>query len=86
MAAKGGHKVKTKGKKAAKRKAAVQKKAPGASEKALTAKLPKQPSRERNPRAFTNTSRGRAKQQQARSAEKSQRRLHCESASFCAAC
>ena len=75
-AAKGGHKQKTKGRKAAKRKTAVQKKASGVSEKALTTKLPLQPSKQRNPKAFTNTSSGRAKQQQARSAERSQRRLH----------
>ena len=81
MADKGAHKKKTKGCKAAKRKVAVQKKSSGVSEKALTGTKPRkrlEPSKQRNPKAFTNSSSGRAKREQARSAEKSQRRLHGE--------
>ena len=74
-----GHKKKTKGRKANKRKEAVSKKSAGVSEKALTGSKPRkklEPSKQRNPKAFINASSGRAKKQQARTAEKSQRRLH----------
>ena len=75
MAEKGAHKRKTKGRKAVKRKAAVSKKAEGTGEADS-----KKPAAQRNPKAFVFSSRGRAKQQKARSAEREQRRLHGEPA------
>lgn len=91
MGDKSGHKRKTKGHKGAKRKAAALSKAnkntdPGAttSERSLAGKLSKgSPSEksgnaQKNPKAFVFASRGRAKIQKARSAEKDQRRMHGE--------
>ena len=71
MAGDKGHKKKTKGRKAVKRKAAVTKKADQASDGAA-----KSSAAPRNPKAFVFSSRGRAKQQRARTAERDQRRLH----------
>ena len=71
------HKKKTKGKKAAKRSAAKHKKsleAGGDGEGSEGAAVPS--GKQRNPKAFTVTSRGRAKLQRARTAEKEQKRLH----------
>ena len=72
------HKKKTKGKKAAKRSAAKHKKSLEAggdgSEGGGSAAVPS--GKQRNPKAFTVTSRGRAKLQRARTAEKEQKRMH----------
>ena len=76
------HKKKTKGKKAAKRSAAKQKKslAAGGGEDGNVAGdggggAPTA-SKQRNPKAFTVKSTGRAKLQRARTAEKEQKRMH----------
>ena len=71
------HKKKTKGKKAAKRSAAKHKKsleAGGDGGGGDGAAVPS--GKQRNPKAFTVTSRGRAKLQRARTAEKEQKRMH----------
>lgn len=69
-----GHRKPTAGPKAAKRKAADQKKR-GVLDDAKAAKAPGN-----NPKAFTFQSAGKAKAARARSAEKEQRRLHGEPA------
>ena len=89
MGDKSAHKRKTKGQKGAKRKAAALSKGnknnDGAttSERSLAGKLGKGGSEKssnapKNPKAFVFASRGRAKIQKARSAEKEQRRMHGE--------
>lgn len=69
MGDKTAHKRKKSGRKAEKRKVAVSKKGQEGGQEAGKAAA-------RNPKAFVFSSRGRAKQQKARSAEKDQRRLH----------
>ncbi|KAK9820869.1 hypothetical protein WJX81_007795 [Elliptochloris bilobata] len=73
------HKKKTKGKKAAKRSAAKQKKGlaagtGGGGDGGEGGAAPA--TKQRNPKAFTVKSRGRAKLQRARTAEKEQKRMH----------
>ena len=85
MAASKGHKKKVKGAKAAKAASSARKKArAGAADgpdglaprtRALRSSDPST-AKARNPRAFTVASRGRAKQQRARTAEKEQKRVH----------
>jgi len=74
------HKKKTKGKKAAKRSAAMQKKsaagAGGADDGFADGGGGAPATKQRNPKAFTVKSRGRAKLQRARTAEKEQKRMH----------
>lgn len=71
MASEGGksHRKKKSGRKAEKKKSAKQKKS-GLTE------LEKNEAAKRNPKAFIFSSRGKAKIQQARTAEKDQRRMH----------
>jgi hypothetical protein len=73
MAEKGAHKKKKSGKKAAKKKASAEgkrKRAAGDGDGPSAAEMA------RNPKAFTNKSRGRAKLQRARTADKEQKRMH----------
>ena len=74
MAAKEHKKKKTK-KKTLKQSAKQQRKDGSSPSEPLSAEA----LRKRNPKAFVFSSRGKAKVQKARSAEKEQRRMHCES-------
>lgn len=76
MGEKSAHKKKKSGKKASKKKAAAEKKKKGGSLTDGDGGADLAQMRQRNPKAFINASRGRAKVQRARTADKEQKRMH----------